>query len=55
MKGKVMAVEIKETCSCGAEFYIKDTVIFGNSAMDRYREFLAAHKVCREAEAMRLK
>ena len=50
-----MAVEIKETCSCGAEFYVKDSFVFGNSAVDRYREFLMAHKICRQADSMRNK
>lgn len=48
-----MAVEIKETCCCGAEFYVKDGTVFGNSAVDRYREFLTAHKICRQADSMR--
>ncbi len=48
-----MTVEIKETCSCGAEFYVKDGTKFGNSATFRYKEFLEAHKICREADSMR--
>jgi hypothetical protein len=54
-----MTIEIKEKCCCGAEFYVKDTVVFGNSADYRYREFLEAHKICREmasiADSMRSK
>ena len=50
-----MAVEIKETCCCGAEFYVKDGTVFGNTASYRYKEFLAAHKICREADSMKLK
>jgi hypothetical protein len=48
-----MAIEIKETCSCGAEFYVKDGWVFNNTAEYRYRDFLAAHKICREAASMR--
>ena len=50
-----MAVIIQESCSCGADFYVKDGTVFGNSAMDRYRDFLKAHKICREADSMRTK
>lgn len=46
---------IKESCCCGAVFYVKDHVVFGNSVADRYREFLDAHKICREADSMRHK
>ena len=50
-----MAIEIKETCCCGAEFYVKDSVVFGNSCQNRYKDFLEAHKICREADTMRAK
>jgi len=46
-----MTVEIKEKCCCGSEFYVKDTVVFGNTAAERYKQFLNAHLVCRDAEA----
>lgn len=41
-------MEIKETCRCGAEFYVKDHTVFGNECKWRYKEFLEAHKICRE-------
>jgi hypothetical protein len=50
-----MAIEIKETCSCGAEFYVKDGWPLGNTAVYRYRDFLKAHKICRDADSMRNK
>ena len=50
-----MAVEIKEKCCCGADFYVRDSTVFGNTSSDRYKEFLAAHKICREADSMRNK
>ena len=50
-----MTIEIKETCCCGAEFYVKDSVVIGNSASDRYKNFLKAHEICREADTMRTK
>jgi len=43
-----MTVEIRETCPCGAEFYVRDTVVFGNTASDRYDDFLEAHEDCRK-------
>jgi hypothetical protein len=48
-------VRIKEKCCCGAEFSVEDTATFGNSAMDRYKDFLEAHTICRDADALRNK
>lgn len=50
-----MAIEIKETCCCGAEFYVKDDWVLGNTSKERYHDFLKAHKICREADTMRSK
>ena len=41
-------VEIIETCCCGASFHVRDGSKYGNSAADRYSQFLQAHKVCRD-------
>jgi len=37
---------LKENCKCGAQFYISSSE--DNFCSSRYREFLEAHKVCRE-------
>ena len=50
-----MTIEIKESCSCGAKFYVEDSAKYGNTASDRYHDFLKAHKICREADSMRNK
>ena len=48
-----MTIEIKETCSCGSEFCVKDTSEYGNTAKYRYQEFLNAHKICRKIQALK--
>ena len=47
-----MSIEIKETCLCGAEFYVKDTSEYGSTAKYRYQEFLEAHEICRKIHAI---
>ena len=41
-------VEIIETCCCGASFHVRDESKYGNSVAHRYKDFLEAHKVCRD-------
>lgn len=46
-----MAIEIKEKCCCGAEFYIKDSVVFGNCAEKQYNDFVKQHSICRNKKS----
>ena len=48
-----MTVEIKETCCCGAKFFVKDNRKYGNTAEYRYKNFLEAHKICRKINAIK--
>jgi len=45
-----MSVEIRETCSCGAEFFVKGDYDFAVAC--RYEQFLKAHEVCRKIRAI---
>jgi len=41
---------IKETCVCGAEFKVEGELLSDCSL--RHKDFLTAHKVCRELSAV---